>query len=286
MADARKTPETGSAASSRGQFDSQAYDSAERLRDQLMDYVRQTDARDIDVQKVDAMLARINELDPQEKSGLSAPEETGELQDPAGPDINSSNRTRFSLRKLLIVAAALITALALFGVQFAVGDRQEAKGTSDGNVFQMASVPKTEYAVIRSHPLEEGETKTYDSVEDMLEDFGIDARVVPTKVPERLGEPAVQAMNVQDTVNLFVDYENDKEFLSVFYNEILSSNKQSTETNRIDAVTELINGIPHFIVIDKEITKIVWINGELECHLSSDLSYEEVIEVLYSIYED
>ena len=51
MADARKTPETGSAASSRGQFDSQAYDSAERLRDQLMDYVRQTDARDIEDRK-------------------------------------------------------------------------------------------------------------------------------------------------------------------------------------------------------------------------------------------
>ena len=285
MADARKTPETGSAASSRGQFDSQAYDSAERLRDQLMDYVRQTDAKDIDVQKVDAMLARINELDPQEKSGLSAPEETGELQDPAGPDINSSNRTRFSLRKLLIVAAALITALALFGVQFAVGDRQEAKGTSDGNVFQLTATQKPEYALVRNHPLEEGETKTYDSVEDMLEDFGIDARVVPTKVPERLGEPVVQAAERKQGLRLSVDYEGN-EFLSMYHSEILASNNKSTETNQIDAVTELINGIPHFIVIDKEITKIVWINGELECHLSSDLPYEDVIEVLYSIYED
>lgn len=48
----------------------------------------------------------------------------------------------------------------------------------------------------------------------------------------------------------------------------------------------MINGIQHYIMVDLGITKIVWINGELECHLSGNLSEEEMNEVLYSIYED
>ena len=292
MADARKTPETGSAVCGRGQSIGQPCqrDTAERLRDELIDYALETDAEDIDVQRVDQLLARLDELDPQPESALSGPLKApgaADEADPAGPDFHSSKKvsTVRKLKNLLYVAAILVVVSISLAVT-AIGDKQEAAGTWDNERFQLDGSGKSDYAVIRQHPLEEGETKTYASVQDMLDDFDIDGHVVPTWVPERLGEPDVWAKNTSHATSMYIDYELDDEFLSIFYTEMPLANNQSTEKDYQDADMKKIQGIPHFIVVDMGITKIVWENGELECHLTGNLSEEEMKEVLYSIYED
>lgn len=118
------------------------------------------------------------------------------------------------------------------------------------------------------------------------DDFDIDGHVVPTWVPERLGEPSVLAgCNVEGTY-FRVTYEAEDEFLNFYCSEIPPANRQSTEKDYQDADVKKIQGISHFIVVDMGITKVVWENGELECHLSGNLSEKEMKEVLYSIYED
>ena len=189
------------------------------------------------------------------------------------------------LKNLLYVAAILVVVSISLAVT-AIGDKQEAAGTWDNERFQLDGSGKSDYAVIRQHPLEEGETKTYASVQDMLDDFDIDGHVVPTWIPERLGEPVVEAGNNSQGLYLRVDYEDGDEFLSIFYAETPPANQQLTEKDYQDADVEKIQGISHFIVVDMGITKMVWQNGELECHLTGNLSEEEMKEVLYSIYED
>lgn len=292
MADARKTPETGSAVCGRGQSIGQPCqrDTAERLRDELIDYALETDAEDIDVQRVDQLLARLDELDPQPESALSGPLKApgaADEADPAGPDFHSSKKvsTVRKLKNLLYVAAILVVVSISLAVT-AIGDKQEAAGTWDNERFQLDGSGKSDYAVIRQHPLEEGETKTYASVQDMLDDFDIDGHVVPTWVPERLGEPSVEAGTNVEGVYFRIIYETDEEFLNVYYSEILPANRQSTEKDYQGASVKRIHGIQHYTVVDMGITKVVWVNGELECHLTGNLSEEEMKEVLHSIYED
>ena len=292
MADARKTPETGSAVCGRGQSIGQPCqrDTAERLRDELIDYALETDAEDIDVQRVDQLLARLDELDPQPESALSGPLKApgaADEADPAGPDFHSSKKvsTVRKLKNLLYVAAILVVVSISLAVT-AIGDKQEAAGTWDNERFQLDGSGKSDYAVIRQHPLEEGETKTYASVQDMLDDFDIDGHVVPTWVPERLGEPTVQAEYSSHGIQLMVDFHVDDEFLNFYCSEIPPANKQSTEKDYQGANVERIINIQHYIIVDNGITKVVWENGELECHLTGNLSEEEMKEVLYSIYED
>lgn len=292
MADARKTPETGSAVCGRGQSIGQPCqrDTAERLRDELIDYALETDAEDIDVQRVDQLLARLDELDPQPESALSGPLKApgaADEADPAGPDFHSSKKvsTVRKLKNLLYVAAILVVVSISLAVT-AIGDKQEAAGTWDNERFQLDGSGKSDYAVIRQHPLEEGETKTYASVQDMLDDFDIDGHVVPTWVPERLGEPIVEAGNNSQGLYLRINYGNEDEFLNMFYVEVPPANQQLTEKDYQGANVERIANIQHYIIVDMGITKVVWENGELECHLSGNLSEEEMKEVLYSIYED
>ena len=294
MADARKTPETGSAVCGRGQSVEQPcrYDEAERLRDELIDYIDSTGEEDIDIQKLDELLSRIEELDPRPENDLYGPQKAceaeAEKQNSAGPDFHSSKRKgpKVTFKKLWTLVAAVIAVIGLLSFN-AAGDKQESKGRSDGKSFWMENGGESNYAIICQRPLEEGEMRTYDSVQDMLDDFGIDAQIIPTEVPERLGKAIdVKARNSEQGVYLQIIYETETEFLNFYYSELTPSNTKSTEVNREDTDVERIREVPHYIVVDKSITKIVWINGELECHLSGNLPYEEMVEVLYSIYED
>ena len=142
------------------------------------------------------------------------------------------------------------------------------------------------YAVIRNRPLAERESRTYETPQTMLDDFGLTAALVPAWVPERLGEPEVWAKNSKQMLGLYIDYESNDEFLSVYYTELLPKNLSTNEKDYKDAYTKKIEEIPHYILIDKEKTKIIWESGELECHITGNLPYEEMEQVLYSIYEN
>lgn len=294
MADARKTPETGSAVCGRGQSVEQPcrYDEAERLRDELIDYIDSTGEEDIDIQKLDELLSRIEKLDPRPENDLYGPQKAceaeAEKQNSAGPDFHSSKRKgpKWPLHKIFSVAAIIAVLLCLLLSQTAFGDKKESEAEWDDEHLRLVNGVKSEDAVIRRRPLEEDETKTYDSVQDMLDDFGIDARIVPTKVPERLGKPVAEAHDSKRGLYLRVDYDGGNEFLSIYYSEFNPNNSNSTEKDYQGANVERIENIQHYIVVDMGITKIIWENGELECHITGNLSYEEMEEVLYSIYED
>ena len=299
MADARKTPETGSAVCSRGQSVGQPcqYDEAERLREELMDYVDRTDEEDIDLGKMDELLDRINALDPLPESALAGSREAFEAlflnedeEDPAGPDIHSSKgkRTKRTVEKLFGLAALIAVLTALLVAPEAIGDKETAAAAVKNGQMTVDSFHTAElYAVVHKRPLAVGETKEYDSVQDMLDDFGLDEPLMPVKVPERLNHAIIiEAENSRQGMYFRVTYETENEFLKFYCAEVPPANVRSTETDQESAATEKIEGISHFVTVDLEVTKIVWVNGEIECHLSGNLPYEEMMEVLYGIYED
>lgn len=300
MSDAHKTPETDSAGNRLGQISQhpeRASDSVEQLRKELSDFMDTVDEETFDVERLDAILAAWDEVDPLPEGCIADPHEslaafrrrhgTAQETNPVGPELHSSSK-RFSghltFRKLL-PAAAILALLVCTLTPLASGQnfRQEF-GRWTQWIFQMKD-DTDDYAIIRNRPLAERESRTYETPQAMLDDFGLTAHLVPTWVPERMGEPEVWAKNSTQMLGLYIDYECGDEFLSIYYSETIATNVRDIEKDYKDAYTKKIEDIPHYVIVDKDCTKISWENGELECHITGNLPYEEIEQVLYSIYE-
>ena len=300
MSDARKTPETGSTGNRLEQVlqhPEHVSDSAEQLRDRLADLVFNATEESFDAQELEALLSALDEVAPIPEDALPDPRKSleefhrrhdGADSDPAGPDFHSSTKKiprKMTLRKLLPIAAIFVLIICLMTPMAYGRNIFQEIGRWTAEIFQLEDNTDN-YAVIRNRPLTEGESKTYATPQEMLEDFGLTAKLVPAWVPERLGEPSVWAKNSSQGANLFIDYEADDAYLSIYYIEMLPQNLYATEKDYQDANSKKIDGIKHHVIIDEDITKIVWENGELECHITGDLSWEEMERVLDSIYED
>ena len=300
MSDARKTPETGSTGNRLEQVlqhPEHVSDSAEQLRDRLADLVFNATEESFDAHELEALLSALDEVAPIPEDALPDPRKSleefhrrhdGADSDPAGPDFHSSTKKiprKMTLRKLLPIAAIFVLIVCLMTPMAYGRNIFQEIGRWTAEIFQLEDNTDN-YAVIRNRPLAEGESKEYATPQEMLEDFGLDAKLVPAWVPERLGEPSVRAKNGRQGMGFFIDCETENEFLSVYFAEMPSKELSITEKDYQDARAKKIDGIKHYVIIDKDITKIVWENGELECHITGDLPREEMEQVLDSIYED
>ena len=299
MSDAHKTRETDSAMDSLEQnlqHPERVSGSAGQL-DRLADLIFGATEQDFDTHALSALLAELEQSDPLPEGAIPDPEESlaafrsaldGEEKDPVGPELHSRPKRisqKMTLRKLLPVAAILILMVSLMTPTASGSRLYEVLGRWTADIFQLED-DTNNYAMIRSRPLAEGERKEYDTPEEMLEDFGIDAKLLPAQVPERLGAPDVWAREGIERVKLYVNYSAEDEFLNISFTEQDPQTMRSVEKDFQDADMRKIKGIRHHIIIDQNVIKIIWENGELECRMTGNLPWEEMEQVLYSIYED
>ena len=299
MSDAHKTRETDSAMDSLEQnlqHPERVSDSAGQL-DRLADLIFGATEQDFDTHALSALLAELEQSDPLPEGAVPDPEESlaafrsaldGEETDPVGPELHSRPKKisrKMTLRKLLPVAAILILMVSLMTPTASGSRLYEVLGRWTADIFQLED-DTDNYAMIRNRPLAEGERKGYDTPEEMLEDFGIDAKLLPAQVPERLGEPDVWGKTDKIGIKLFINYEDENEFLNISFTESDPTAMHSVEKDYQDASREKIGNIIHHVIIDQNVIKIIWENGELECRMTGNLPGEEMEQVLYSIYED
>lgn len=301
MSDARKTPETDSAENRLEQIlqhPERTSDSAGQLRDRLADLIFSTDEESFDPATLDALLAELDQADPLPEGAVPDPRKSLEefhrrldgegTTNPVGPDFHSSFKKipgKKTFRKLFPIAAILVILVCLMMPTASGETIAQEIGRWTLEQFQLTG-DDDNYAVIRNRPLAEGESKEYATPQEMLADFGIDAKILPNWVPERLGVPTVQADDSTYSVYLSVNYNTEDEFLRIYYSELLPQNVGSIEKDYRDADVKRINDVAHHIIKHDEITKMVWENGELECHITGNLPWEEMEQVLYSVYED
>ena len=164
-----------------------------------------------------------------------------------------------------------------------------------GNVFGVLARWTTEifsptrdtvpYAVIRHNPLADGERRDYDTLQAALDDFGIDAPLVPTWIPDRMGLPDVTAQNTKDGILFHAVYSNGDTYLRITFNEASRVEYGVLEKDYQNLEDMLVSGIHHYIVTDMDRTKVFWWNGEIEGHISGNITKEEMEKIIGSIYE-
>ena len=179
---------------------------------------------------------------------------------------------------LVIFMASLVTVQALgidiFGIM--------ARWTSEVFHFADTAIP---YAVVQTNPLAEGEVKVYDTLQEAVDDFGIDVPLVPTVLPERFGSPEITATTTDGRVSIRAVYRANGDYLRISFVEVAVKDFGVTEKN-VDTVKDVfLMGIHHYITVDENRMKATWKNGELECHIFGNITSQELEDAVKSIYE-
>lgn len=270
----------------------------ERLQDELADLLLQPSEEDIDSDKLDALLAELDEIDPVPEDEVLDTEESlkrfhkryaslfSAVEEPSAEASEASPEKKhfhFTVFKFAVIAAALVfvlgTVAQAFGLNFwgAV-----ARWNADIFRFRSEEVP---YATVRFDPLEEGETASYDTLEEAVEAFGITAPVAPTWLPERFTLTGVTAENRAGGILICADYKCDDGYFQVRYTEKTDLDLRGLEKEDGYMGVYACNKINHYLMLDMERWKAYWQNGELECRMSGSVSEQEIKDIIDSIYD-
>lgn len=202
---------------------------------------------------------------------------------------HKSRHRKFSLRGAGLIAAVLVCVFSLAACSVGGIGRffqMVGKWTSDVFAFENTyegDIPKVDGSELAA-PLENAQ---YASMEEALAAYGITAKVVPTSFPEGFEVVTVEATRFEnpDFVKFCAMYQGGDHYLILQVRQILDLNMESFEKDS-DAVTEYVkDGIRHYFYTNVDSNCVTWFNGNLECSIGTDISKDDLIAVVDSIYE-
>lgn len=270
-------------------------DSTDRLTDELIDLLDNASETEFDSERFDSLLGALDKDDPlpdpdafDAKKGLERFYEcrsdafTADRESAATSSISSSRPKHRRLPRLFLIAAVLILLVASSAqaFHFNVFDLF-ARWTSE--IFHLDNRPAA-VAQVTHNPLAEREERTYDSVEDVLSDFGITAPLFPTWVPERFTSPEISATYLKFGLQFCIAYGSNESFLKIKANQVNTSNLKDIEKDYSDVVSKHINGTLYYFMSDVESReKVIWQNGEFECQIVGTATRDEMEQIISSI---
>lgn len=196
----------------------------------------------------------------------------------------SVKKPRKIYRRLLPLVAILVMLLGAVSSQ-ACGNgifEMFAKWTSE--IFRLNDSAKPE-ASIGCNDMEPGELREYATQQEMLDDFGIKGQLLPAWLPDGMGEPECWATyNDGGGLKLYILYDTSKSFLKIQLAQITKEDATDAERDYHDMESWEKDGIRHYQITDLDLAKIAWINGEFECHATTDLDGETLRQIVESIY--
>lgn len=264
------------------------------LQAQLADMLDAMTAESFDEEKISSLLAALDKVDPLPEENACDPEKhyaallkkyAARSKTPAFAPANtehtsSRKQRRFAASKILPIAAAFLIVLGLTSQAFGF-NLFESFIRWTAEIFQLDS-GGAQYASLGTNPLEEYESRSYDSVEALLKDFQVSGPLLPTEVPEGMEVTKVEAGNIRSGVRFFVNWRKDSEYINLKLGQD-PSNNQMIEKDLAGVESVRVNGIDYYFAMDKSTVKVVWANGNFEGRLTSNLSRKQVEAVIKSI---
>lgn len=301
MSDAHKAPVEGRAGDAMEQIHSHLnYDNSEqteRLRDELADLLFQSDDESFDNNRLEALLDALDQADPlpelpdtqeslhtfhEKYAPLFASAEAAS----ANTTSSFSEKTHFRrpFLKFFPIAAALVLLLGSVSAQAFGFDLFGALARWTAEIFHIGS-DEVPHAAITLRPLAEGESAQYDSLQEAVDAFGITEPIVPTWVPERFELMNVTASNRDGKILIWGDYVSEDGFLQISYNEI-DINSVTVEKEHQSITYHSYGNIKHYLVSDLGRIKAVWQNGTLDSRIAGNVTEEEMIQMIDSVYKE
>ena len=253
----------------------------ETLVDELMELTERAANGDVNLEQIDAYLDALDEKNPlpfkaDSKAALS------DFHNRHGLLIHLKTRQKASRIATAIAVVCVMSSLVAeaCGIDLLGAI---ARWTSEVFVFEQSETP---YAEVGRYPIEIGETKEYDTLQDAVEALGITAPLVPSWVPERYTLLSVSVDHRAAGAAIYADYKSEDGRLNLRFSESARANQQIIEKDGTMEQIVVVKNIRHHILADQTETKISWINGDFECRASGDISEQEAKEIINSIYKE
>lgn len=260
----------------------------EALLDELMELTEAAANGDVDLEKIDAYLNALDEKDPLPFE-IDTEAALTDFHNKHGLLIKESRATHRRHLKTKRTASKIAAAIAIVCVTSSLVAEAcgidvfgtIARWTSE--VFHFGQ-NETPYAEVGNYPIEIGETKEYDTVQDAIDALEIAAPLVPAWIPERYERDSVIMQRKMSGISIYSTCKSDGGALKFQYRETSRADQQLIEKDEAMEHSYLAGNIRHYIIVDKAETKIVWANGVFECRISGDITEQEAKEIIKSIY--
>lgn len=273
----------------------------ERLQDQLADLLYPSDGGEIDSEALDALLEQMEAVSPLPASLSTDPNEGLERfrrryasvidgasaggTTEAAPAGSGKRHSSKPFARALPFAAAFILLFGTVTAQAFGVDVFSAIARWTAEILRLDG-GSTPYAAVTARPLAVGEEATYESLEEAVEAFGIDAPLVPKKIPERFELVEVRAVQKELGVLIYAVYKSEDGVFQVRYNEAAAQEFNTLEKENRDVDSHFVKGIKHRLASDLGRQKAIWQNGDFECRIVGDVSEQEIMDMIDSIYKE
>ena len=197
----------------------------------------------------------------------------------------SATSSRKPFKKLLILAATLVIVLSLFTVQASGFNLFRTLAEWTASVLRIGN-DSSEQISMGENDLAVGETRVYETPEEMLADLNIKGYVLPTWLPERFSLQLCEAKRTTIGISFRVFYTADTGCLSLNYWQESDIYAPSIEKDQKDVLRLFIYNIEHYIFHDGESDtgKAVWNSGDFGCRITGSVSQTELENIIKSIY--
>ena len=122
-----------------------------------------------------------------------------------------------------------------------------------------------------------------------MEDYEVDIPLVPSAFPEGTELNSVSVQEEEGHLFVTAEYTIPNGYIYVaLRNSSVDGQKtvpfSEIEKNETKVDVYSVEGIEHHILTDVSMNKAVWQNGEWECRITGDVTREELIQMIDSIY--
>ena len=137
-------------------------------------------------------------------------------------------------------------------------------------------------------PGQQSNNLEFSSIQETLDYYGIEETIAPTWIPERFVLESVTAAENAGLIvfNAHYSYGEDILVMSAFCHEEPQEKYAQWEKDDVEPTTYEAGGVTHYLMTNMGRQKTVWMAGNCECGITGDMSKEELLAVIDSIYED
>ena len=186
-------------------------------------------------------------------------------------------RKAFRYRRLL--ARTAIIAATLFALIFTM----QATGF---DVFgAIARWTSEQFSFVKDEVNVPDPQLTYASLQDALDDCGVTDKLSPTEFPEGSELSSVRIREEKDGVLISAKYTMGERVFFIALRKTSDAPYSEVEIEDPNIELYFVNGIEHHLMVDVKQMKVAWNNGPWECYIAGDLTREDLLMMIDSIYE-
>ena len=153
-------------------------------------------------------------------------------------------------------------------------------------IFYFSNSPNQPHPA-KFYPLKVGESAKYESIEKALSEFQIEAALVPSWYPSGVDSFTVTASVTDLGMGIHMASDGNSPSLILTISDFSKETGPTTiiEKDDSEVISHEVGDIVHYIINDGKWCSATWIVDDLQCIIEGDITTEEMIKILDSIYE-